>query len=154
LKHVLDGAYIPTSTGGYPASVGTAAPSVARDQLPARGRAYVGGDPDLQRLQDSLELVRSTVPPGRYFQAGAYRGSRERARWPEKLRAVYTYCRIRVRGARGGLFFVDRRQLETLSGRDPHTDIPIASVFPLDADAPKRSAPPGSDPHRGAEHQI
>ena len=88
----------------------------------------------LKTLPNSLALVRPPVPAGRYFQHGPYRGTRERARWPEKLLAVYTYLRIRARGARGGLFFVNRPALETMSGRDPHAQVPIASVFPLDAD--------------------
>ncbi len=88
----------------------------------------------LKTRPNSLDLVRETIPAGRYFQHERYRGSRERARWPEKLLAVYTYLRIRARGARGGLFFVDRRKLESLSGRDPYAGAPIASVFPLDAD--------------------
>jgi hypothetical protein len=86
----------------------------------------------LKTMPNSLELVRPPIPAGRYFQNGPYRGSRERARWPEKLLAVYTYARIRARGARGGLFFVDRRKLETMSGRDPHAEVPIATVFPLE----------------------
>jgi hypothetical protein len=88
----------------------------------------------LKTMPNSLELVRPPVPAGGYFQGGPYRGSRDRARWPEKLLAVYTYFRIRARGARGGLFFVDRRKLETMSGRDPCAGAPIASIFPLDAD--------------------
>jgi hypothetical protein len=31
-------------------------------------------------------------------------------------------------------FFVDRRRLEAMAGRDPGAEVPIASVFPLDAD--------------------
>ena len=81
-----------------------------------------------------MSIPDTAVRPGRYFQQTAYRGSRERARWPEKLLAFYTYLRIRARGARGGLFFVDRRELQRMSGRDPRADAPIASVFPVDAD--------------------
>jgi hypothetical protein len=88
----------------------------------------------LKRVPDARILVRPPVPAGRYFQHGAYRGARERARWPEKLLAIQTYYRIRLRGSRGGLFFVDRRRLEAMMGRDPHAEVPIASVFPLDAD--------------------
>ncbi|HEU4691935.1 MAG TPA: hypothetical protein VFS23_26415 [Vicinamibacterales bacterium] len=39
-----------------------------------------------------------------------------------------------MRDSKCGLFFVDRRQLERMVGRDPDSEIPIASVFPLDAD--------------------
>jgi hypothetical protein len=87
----------------------------------------------LKRMPNSLDLVRPPVPAGRYFQ-GVYRGTRDRARWPEKLLAIQTYYRIRIRGSRGGLFFVDRRRLERMAGRDPDGEIAIASVFPLDAD--------------------
>ena len=38
-------------------------------------------------------------------------GSRRGPLWPEKLLAQYTHWRIRLRGSRGGLFFVDRRKL-------------------------------------------
>jgi hypothetical protein len=31
--------------------------------------------------------------------------------WPEKLLARFTHSRIRRRGMRGGLFFVDQRKL-------------------------------------------
>jgi hypothetical protein len=51
------------------------------------------------------------VPAGRYLTGGPYRGWRRGPLWPERLLARYTHWRIRRRGARGGLFFVDRRQL-------------------------------------------
>jgi hypothetical protein len=56
-------------------------------------------------------VVRPPVPPGRYFAAGPYRGWRNEPLWPEKMLARYTNWRIRLRGSRGGLFFVDRRKL-------------------------------------------
>ena len=56
-------------------------------------------------------VVRPAIPRGAYFKDGPYRGSRRRPVWPEKLLARLTYRRIRLRGARGGLFFVDRRKL-------------------------------------------
>jgi hypothetical protein len=56
-------------------------------------------------------VVRPPVPRGRYFQAGPYVGWRREALWPERLLVRYTHWRIRRRGSRGGLFFVDRRKL-------------------------------------------
>ena len=50
----------------------------------------------LKTMPDSLDLVRKTIPAGRYFQHASYQGSRERARWPEKLLAIDTYFRIRA----------------------------------------------------------
>ncbi len=56
-------------------------------------------------------VARPPVPPDRYFTAGPYRGWRREPVWPEKLLARYTNWRIRLRGPRGGMFFVDRRKL-------------------------------------------
>jgi hypothetical protein len=56
-------------------------------------------------------VVRPAIPAGRYFAGGPYRGWRSAPLWPERLLARYTHWRIRTRGSRGGLFFVDRRQL-------------------------------------------
>lgn len=56
-------------------------------------------------------VVRPPVPSQRYFQKGPYRGDRCEARWPEKLLAHWTTWRVRRRGSKGGLFFVDRRRL-------------------------------------------
>ncbi len=90
----------------------------------------------LKRIPNSLALVRPPVPAGAYFTAPSYQGSRDHARWPEKLLAVQTYWRIRARGAKGGLFFVDRRALARISthGGQPRAPRPIASVFPLNRD--------------------
>jgi hypothetical protein len=61
-------------------------------------------------------VVRPPIAPGEFFQNGPYKGTRETARWPEKMLAILTYWRIRLRGVRGGLFFVNRAKLipETL----------------------------------------
>jgi hypothetical protein len=70
--------------------------------------------PDVYRLKrpgGAAVVVRPAIAPGRYFTAGPYRGWRREPLWPEKLLARYTHWRIRLRGARGGLFFVDRRKL-------------------------------------------
>jgi len=65
----------------------------------------------LKRPGGAEAVVRPPVPAGRYFTAMPYRGWRREPLWPEKLLARYTHWRIRRRGARGGLFFVDRRKL-------------------------------------------
>lgn len=56
-------------------------------------------------------VVRPPIAPGRYFTTAPYRGWRREPLWPEKLLARYTNWRIRLRGSRGGLYFVDRRKL-------------------------------------------
>lgn len=64
----------------------------------------------LKRPGGARAVVRPAVPAGRYFTAPPYDGGREAARFPEKLLAWGTYYRIRVRGGKGGMFFVDRRK--------------------------------------------
>jgi hypothetical protein len=66
----------------------------------------------LKRPGGAEAVVRPPVPPGCYFRAAPYRGWRREPLWPEKLLARYTHWRIRLRGPRGGLFFVDRRKLQ------------------------------------------
>jgi hypothetical protein len=69
---------------------------------------------DVYRLKEpggAAAVVRPPIPTDRYFTAPLYRGWRRQPLWPEKLLARYTNWRIRLRGARGGLFFVDRRKL-------------------------------------------
>jgi hypothetical protein len=69
---------------------------------------------DVYRLKEpggADAVVRPAIPRGRYFTHGPYLGWRSRALWPEKLLVRYTQWRIRLRGSRGGLFFVDRRKL-------------------------------------------
>jgi hypothetical protein len=69
---------------------------------------------DIYRLKQpggADSVVRPSIPSSRYFMQPPYRGCRREPLWPEKLLARYTYWRIRMRGSRGGLFFVDRRRL-------------------------------------------
>jgi hypothetical protein len=54
------------------------------------------------------KVVRPPVARGVYFTGTDYGTGRRHARWPEKLLAWATYWRIRVRGGKGGMFFVDR----------------------------------------------
>ena len=55
-------------------------------------------------------VVRPPITRGAYFAEGSYGGGRTTATWAEKLLAWVTYCRILLRGSKGGMFFVDRRK--------------------------------------------
>jgi hypothetical protein len=65
----------------------------------------------LKRPGGAAAVVRPPIRAGAYFRHAAYQGCRREPLWPEKLLAQYTHWRIRLRGSRGGLFFVDRRKL-------------------------------------------
>jgi hypothetical protein len=54
-------------------------------------------------------VIRPAIEKTRYFQ-GEYGGGRRFARWPEKALAWATYWRIRLRGGKGGVFFVNRER--------------------------------------------
>jgi len=56
-------------------------------------------------------VARSPIPARSYFQNGPYHGERSTTRWPEHLLAVLTEKRIKLRGARENLYFVDKRQI-------------------------------------------
>jgi hypothetical protein len=62
----------------------------------------------LKRPGGARAVVRPPIPAGAYFQGGPYAG-RQHAVWPERLLAWATYWRIRLRGGKGGMYFVDRR---------------------------------------------
>jgi hypothetical protein len=64
----------------------------------------------LKRPGGAEAVVRPAIEPGVYFQE-ASGGGRRRSRWPERLLAWGTYWRVRLRGVRGGMFFVDRREV-------------------------------------------
>lgn len=67
---------------------------------------------DLYRLKrpgGAEAVARPPIAQGRYFQNGPYGRGRSHAVWPEKLLAWGTYYRVRARGGKGGVFFVDRR---------------------------------------------
>ncbi len=69
---------------------------------------------DTYKVRDSSklqEIVRPPLKPGLWFQSPDYRGTRCTARWPEKLLARFTERRVKMRGERENLFFVDRRKL-------------------------------------------
>lgn len=78
-------------------------------------------------------------PPitAQYFAGGPYRGSRDAALWHERMLARITEWRIDRRGAREGLFFVDKRRLDA-GWRFLGTRL----VPPHEARRAARSAPP------------
>jgi hypothetical protein len=53
------------------------------------------------------------IPQATYFQNGPYQGERSETLWPERLLAWVTEKRIRVRGEKENLYFVDKRKLKT-----------------------------------------
>jgi hypothetical protein len=65
----------------------------------------------LKRPGGAERVVRPPITPGVYFQGGPYDGGRDHPVWPEKLLARLTYWRVRARGRKGGMFFVDRRRV-------------------------------------------
>lgn len=65
----------------------------------------------LKKPGGSETVVRPPIAQGEYFQDGPYDQGREHAIWPEKLLAWGSYYRIRMRGRKGGMFFIDRRNV-------------------------------------------
>jgi hypothetical protein len=65
----------------------------------------------LKRLGGARAVIRPAIPARRYFQRGPFGGGRRHSLWPERLLAWATYWRVRLRGERGGMFFVDRRKV-------------------------------------------
>src|SRR5262245_6193115 len=65
----------------------------------------------LKQPGGARRVVRPAIESGIYFQSGPYGQGRTHYRWPEKLLAWATYWRVRLRGRRGGMFFVDRRRV-------------------------------------------
>jgi hypothetical protein len=66
----------------------------------------------LKRETGRRIVAQPPIPAGRYFQGGPYAGTRTTTRWPENLLAWVTDKRIRVRGAKENLYFVDKRKLK------------------------------------------
>jgi catechol 2,3-dioxygenase-like lactoylglutathione lyase family enzyme len=73
----------------------------------------------LKRPGGAAAVVRPPVQAGAYFRGGPYGRGRRHYRWPERLLARVTYWRVRLRGGRGGMFFVDRRRVyaDQIEGR-------------------------------------
>ena len=65
-------------------------------------------------------VLRAAFPTADYFQHAPYRGCRSTAVWPEDVLAKVNGLRIRLRGRKGGMCFVDRRKvyLDPLAGRN------------------------------------
>jgi hypothetical protein len=86
----------------------------------------------LKRPNGKNEVVRPAISPATYFQHSPYGLGRQDYRWPERLLAFATYWRVRIRGARGGMFFVDRRKVYAEQIEARHKlgleDIPIARL--------------------------
>lgn len=57
------------------------------------------------------KVIRPAIAPDAFFQAGPYDRGRSHAIWIEKLLAWGTYWRVRARGRKAGMFFVDRRKV-------------------------------------------
>jgi hypothetical protein len=66
----------------------------------------------LQHDSSRRTVARPPIPAGVYFQNGPYAGARMTTRWPENLLAWITDIRIRVRGEKENLYFVDKRKLK------------------------------------------
>lgn len=86
---------------------GNAAPFPAANLITGR---WIKDVYALKKPRGADAVVRPPVAPNAYFQDGPYDRGRAGPVWAEKLMAWATYFRVRVRGARGGMFFVDRRR--------------------------------------------
>lgn len=81
-------------------------------------------------------VIRSSIPRGRYFQNMGELHGRSEPIWPERLLAKYNDYRVRLRGARAGLRFVDRTkvyrdQIDRKRARG-ETDNPLPTWTPLE----------------------
>lgn len=65
----------------------------------------------LRKPDGAKQAARPPIEAGEYFQEGPYDRGRDHALWPEKMLAWLNYYRVRARGAKGGMFFVDRRRV-------------------------------------------
>jgi hypothetical protein len=66
----------------------------------------------LQHEEGRTQAPRPPIPTANYFQDGPYCGDRSTTRWPENLLAAFTDVRIRSRGEKENLYFVDKRKLQ------------------------------------------
>jgi hypothetical protein len=69
---------------------------------------------DCRALKTEAGRSGVALPPvaAKYFQNGPYRGDRKKTLWPERLLAKFTEKRIRLRGEKENLYFVDKRKLK------------------------------------------
>lgn len=65
----------------------------------------------LKRPGGAAKVVRPPIRPGGYLTNGPFNAGRSAALWPEKALAWLTYLRVKIRGAKGGMFFIDRRKI-------------------------------------------
>jgi hypothetical protein len=86
---------------------GNAAPFAAANLITGR---WIGDVYALKRPGGADAVVLPPLPRGKFFR-GEYGGGRRHPRWPEKLLAWATYWRIRLRGGKGGMFFVNRERV-------------------------------------------
>ncbi|MFM7846590.1 MAG: hypothetical protein ACKOBW_05360 [Planctomycetota bacterium] len=56
-------------------------------------------------------VIRPPINTQQFFQQGSYATGRDHAIRPEILLAWASYLRVRLRGAKGGMFFIDRRRI-------------------------------------------
>lgn len=66
----------------------------------------------LKTAEGRANVARPPIPKDSYFQDGPYLGERSTTLWPENLLARMTERRIRWRGERENLYFVDKRKLK------------------------------------------
>ncbi len=74
----------------------------------------------LAKADGPARVSRPAIPVEAYFTSGPYHGNRDFAIWPEKALAKANDLRIRMRGRKSGMFFVDRRNVyeDQLAGRE------------------------------------
>jgi hypothetical protein len=72
---------------------------------------WIGDCRALKTEHGRRTVARSPIPPRVYFQNGPYCGERSTTRWPEHLLAFLTEKRIKLRGERENLYFVDKRKI-------------------------------------------
>lgn len=87
---------------------GNAAPFPAANLITGRWYRYLYR---LKKPGGAEAVAQPPIEQGKYFQTGPYNRGRTQAVWPEKLLAWATYYRVRARGGKGGVFFVDRRKV-------------------------------------------
>lgn len=87
---------------------GNQAPFVACNLITG---AWIGDVYALKIAGGADAVARPPVAAGSFFRDGPYDRGRASPKWPEKFLAWATHLRVKARGARGGLFFIDRRRL-------------------------------------------
>lgn len=65
----------------------------------------------LKKADGATQVVRPPIAHREYMRHGPYFGQRDTAIWPEKSLAKLNDLRIRLRGQKSGMFFVDRRKV-------------------------------------------